>query len=156
MRLSCTNVYYHDCIVELFNFSLRKDASLFPPRYCNIPISENIYSFLPEKLLEKVYTKNAIQDYEHSKFCTGFWAFIPDDMIEHSVATCSKCQTKTCTTCGDKAHNGLCSGDDDTKLLMATVKKVSWQRCSRCKNMVELSHGCLHIIQVPKNTPLPW
>jgi len=149
VRFPCAHVYCHDCIIELFDFAVHKDASLFPPRCCKIPISDNIYSFLPAKLLEEVHAKKAIQDYEHSTFCSGCWALIPDDMIEHSVATCSKCQTKTCTTCGDKAHEGLCSEDDDTKLLMATVEKVSWQRCSRCKNMVELSHGCLHIMYVP-------
>ena len=155
VRLPCAHIYCHDCIIELFDFAVHKDASLFPPRCCKIPISENMYSFLPAKLLEEVHTKKATQDYEHSTFCSGCWAFIPDDMIEHSVATCSKCQTKTCTTCGDKAHEGLCSEDDDTKLLMATVAKVSWQRCSRCKNMVELSHGCLHIMYVLIHTPLP-
>ncbi|CAE7012876.1 hypothetical protein P3342_003682 [Pyrenophora teres f. teres] len=151
VQLSCTHVYCHECVIDLFSFSLHKDASLFPPRCCNVPISEHLYTFLPEKLLDEVNTEKTIFDSKQTTFCSTCWAFVPDDMIQGSVATCGKCQTKTCSTCKNDAHEGLCPEDDTTKLLIATAKKVKWRQCSSCKNMVELSHGCAHIMYVPES-----
>ena len=70
-------------------------------------------------------------------------------MIKGTIAECSRCHTATCTTCKNKAHEGLCSEDYDTKILMTTAEKIKWQRCSQCKDMVELDHGCFHIMYVP-------
>ncbi|KAF7452978.1 hypothetical protein TUN199_04948 [Pyrenophora tritici-repentis] len=154
MKLSCSHIYCHDCIIDLFRFSIHQDATLFPPRCCKVPTpfyinstsgSHEHSSVLPDKLLEEVRIKKAEYDFVHATFCSTCGRRIPEETTKDSTAECRSCNTATCTTCKNKAHKGVCPEDDDTKLLIAAAEKVMWQRCSQCKNMVELDHGCFHI-----------
>lgn len=156
MELQCSHVYCHDCIIDLFDFSLHKDSTLFPPRCCketiplylNMDSLEGCHSTLTPDLLAAVEAKKVEYETANATFCseTKCGKLVPDKNISGGIATCSLCTMETCTTCKGKSHEGLYPEDDDTNLFMVTAGKVKWQQCSNCKNMVELDVGCFHIV----------
>ena len=100
------------------------------------------------RAVNEVDKEKTEQEKAQETLCSGTACdhVVSKENISGGVATCDLCDTKTCTTCERKAHKGLCSEDDDTKILTATAGKVMWQQCTICKNLVELDTGYFHIM----------
>jgi E3 ubiquitin-protein ligase RNF144 len=62
-----------------------------------------------------------------------------------NVAICQSCREETCTMCKNPKHKGLCAEDPIVQMLMDVAGKMRWQRCPRCRTMVELLMGCYHM-----------
>lgn len=77
--------------------------------------------------------------------------FIRPEDIHHSddgkkYGRCARCRTKVCVRCNGKWHGGRdCPKDEETVRFLAQAKDEGWQRCFRCKAMVELKEGCNHM-----------
>ncbi|KAE8149931.1 hypothetical protein BDV25DRAFT_140314 [Aspergillus avenaceus] len=158
LHAPCGHEYCRSCIEGLYNASLT-DETLFPPRCCGQHIDIRIArTFLKSDLLER-YEKKRIEletpnkTYCHFLKCS---AFINTSCLKGQVATCPECNRKTCTSCKSQAHTGDCLDDPATQQLFATAKVNGWQRCYSCQRLVELDHGCNHMVLVRLICPLSY
>ena len=80
-------------------------------------------------------------------YCVTCSAFIPQDHIHETKATCHGCSSSTCTECKEKAHIGDCQNklEQDTKDLEALAEQKGWKKCSKCLMFVEHHFGCNHM-----------
>lgn len=143
ITLPCWHVVHRECLI----FDTRCNLEIGRrPRCCNIPIPVgygNSFLTLDEHelygeielegtTLEKTYCSN-------SDCCK----FIPPYDITENHGTCFSCGTVTCTTCKFGKHDGeICLQDPLLPDILEMAKSQGWQRCYKCKMMIELVHGC--------------
>lgn len=149
-RLPCAHEYCRECLQQLFTSSLT-DETLFPARCCrqNIPVTETqIQIFLGGRLVgkylaRKVEMESPNRTYCHEPACS---TFVPPQGVKNDVATCPKCQSKTCSICKAAAHIGIdCPKDEAAQQVLALAKEQGWKQCSACNRVVELKEGCNHM-----------
>lgn len=148
IQLPCGHKYCHDCITEMFDLAT-KDEDLFPPKCCSQEIElDVVINFLgPE--LSKRFTEKAIEfrssnrTYCASSSCS---TFIPPNALGEEVAKCPACSQRTCTICKTAAHDGGCPIDTALQQVLQTATENGWQRCFSCNQVIELTHGCNHIV----------
>ncbi|KAL4940035.1 hypothetical protein BDV06DRAFT_213806 [Aspergillus oleicola] len=148
VRASCCHEYCRYCLEELFEAAMT-DETLFPPRCCQQPIPiETVQTVLPLDLLKR-YEKRRIEfetqnkTYCYSPQCS---AFIPPSSIKNDIAVCPECSLKTCRDCKGQAHTGDCPSDTAMQQLLKIARENHWQRCFSCWRVVELLHGCNHMV----------
>lgn len=145
--LPCGHNYCRDCLHRLFNNSFT-DESLFPPRCCQQGINvESVEIFMTRELIEQLDEKTIEHNTEDKTYCanTSCNAFVPPASISNNVGVCQKCGTQTCSLCKDNAHDDECQENANTKATLALAQQEGWQRCRRCKAVIELRLGCNHI-----------
>ncbi|CAN9328659.1 unnamed protein product [Alternaria alternata] len=154
LQLPCRNdgdveahAYCRECLTRLFECSIT-DTSHFPPRCCSkiIPIF-NCIPFLPSAVFSRFVAKREELEMVDRTYCSNKTCsnWIRPASIVADTATCAECAQKTCVTCKNERHDGLCPEDKDVKKLMGVAKAKRWQTCPKCKEMVELERGCFHI-----------
>ncbi|KAK5995984.1 hypothetical protein PT974_04404 [Cladobotryum mycophilum] len=84
-----------------------------------------------EKRLEYAEKKRT---YCHQPTCS---AFVAPEFIDENVATCPKCNGRTCVACGGAAHADDCPVDTSMQQLLQTADENGWKRCKSCDRMVE-------------------
>lgn len=152
------HAYCRSCLVDLFQTSLT-DTTLFPPRCCGkyIPISACVDLLSPE-LVRQYKDKQVELESPNPVYCSNRYCgkSIKSGTITADIATCQSCHTETCAVCKNPKHNGLCPKDPTVQLLMDVAGKKRWQRCPRCRTMVELNTGCNHMrpTEVPCETEM--
>ncbi|KAL2828190.1 IBR finger domain protein [Aspergillus cavernicola] len=147
-RAPCQHEYCRSCLEGLFKASMT-DESLFPPRCCRQPINMSVARiFLNADLVQQYETKKVEFETPNRTYCysVSCAAFIGTSHITGEVATCPDCRHTTCTNCKERAHTGDCPSDTSMQQLLATAQENGWQRCYKCWRMVELDHGCNHMI----------
>lgn len=139
--------YCRSCLVDLFETSLT-DTTLFPPRCCGkyIPVSACV-DLLSPKLVKRYKDKQLELESPNPVYCSNRFCgnFIKPDHVTADVAVCQNCNTETCAVCKNPKHNGLCPKDPTVQMLMDVAGEKRWQRCPRCRTMVELLTGCYHM-----------
>lgn len=153
-KLKCGHRMCHSCLKRSFKLSIT-DPQHMPPKCCTeatIPLKhvdrlfDNDFKRNWNKKLVEYSTGNRI--YCPKKGCNEF--IRPED-IRHAddgqkVGKCNKCRTKVCVRCNGRWHSGRdCPKDEETLRFMAQAKDEGWQRCYKCKAMVELKEGCNHM-----------
>lgn len=155
IRCPCSHDYCRVCIAGLFEAAI-SDESLFPARCCRQPIPLGLNQiFIPPKLAGRYRAKEIEHGTPNRTYChnSSCSTFIPPQFIVGSRATCVKCHSRTCTKCKKAAHQGACPPDAATLDVLRLANERGWQRCSSCRNLVELSTGCNHIGKFnPKRT----
>ncbi|KAG6026382.1 hypothetical protein E4U40_002158 [Claviceps sp. LM458 group G5] len=147
VRCPCSHDYCRDCITSLFS-AVINDESLFPPRCCKEPIPLDLSKpFLSATLLgtyeaKKLEHETLDKTYCHVRTCS---TFVPPAFVKDDVATCFKCQSKTCTMCKGETHTGDCPADTLTADFLQIATENGWQRCYSCRRVVDLDTGCNHI-----------
>ncbi|KAG6063566.1 hypothetical protein E4U32_001082 [Claviceps aff. humidiphila group G2b] len=148
VRCPCSHDYCRDCIASLFS-AVINDESLFPPRCCKEPIPLNLSKpFLSATLLgtyeaKKLEHETLDKTYCHVRACS---TFVPPAFVKDDVATCVKCQSKTCTMCKGQMHTQRdCPADTATAEVLQIATESGWQRCYSCRTLVDLDTGCNHI-----------
>lgn len=154
LKLSCKrkddtefHAYCKACLEGLFDASI-SDSSLFPPRCCaNIIPLFLCKPFIRPETAQRYIEKKEELDTPDPIYCSNpdCAKWIRPTHIQAGIATCQKCEQKTCTTCKTKQHQGLCPEDTGVKKLLGFAEQKKWKTCPKCKNMVELSRGCYHI-----------
>ena len=143
----CNHPYCADCIATLFE-EATKHESRFPPKCCSQPI--------PLVLVKPYLTPASILLFERKTvefatlnrtYCSkeDCNAFIEPTYVKDSTATCQDCYQQTCTTCKRKGHEGDCPEDRDIQILVKTAAEKGWQRCFKCRRIVERLSGCNHM-----------
>jgi IBR domain, a half RING-finger domain len=144
----CEHEYCRDCLSGLFKSSLT-DVSLFPPRCCRQEMTlDSVKSFLEDTELMNLFERKRIElsttdkTYCHSPTCS---AFIFPERIQGDLAVCEECALVTCTMCKLASHDDDCPADQGLKQVLALTTEEGWQRCGKCKRVIELNFGCNHI-----------
>ncbi|KAJ8117071.1 hypothetical protein ONZ43_g4295 [Nemania bipapillata] len=146
-RAPCRHEYCRGCLKDLFQHAML-DESLFPPRCCReeIPVDANRL-FLNSELVQE-FKKKAVEfstpnrTYCHRPTCS---AFIPPAMVKDDVARCPQCNAQTCVICTGAMHGGDCPWDTELQRTLELAQEEEWQRCPKCRTMIELEIGCLHM-----------
>jgi hypothetical protein len=141
------HAYCRDCLVRLFECAIT-DSSHFPPRCCSkiIPLLSCIL-LLPPAVISRFEAKREELETSNRTYCSNSTCskWVRPANIIAGIATCVACNQKTCATCKNQQHDGLCLEDRDVVELMNVAKAKRWQTCPNCKEMVELGRGCYHI-----------
>ena len=149
IEVPCRDAYCGDCLRELFT-SATSDETLFPPRCCRqeIPLSlvaDSLGPNLVTTFQEKAIEFNTLdRTYCHNPQCA---TFIVPDRIEGTTGYCGTpgCGLSTCTLCKKGTHEGDCSDDNEFEETIKLGEEAGWQRCERCRMLIELDLGCYHI-----------
>jgi len=154
-KLKCGHRMCKSCLKRQFKLSIT-DPQLMPPKCCTadyIPLKhvEGLFDVSFKKTWNKKFvefsTRNRI--YCPAKRC-GEW-IKPDNIHRDSASgrkfgRCGQCKTKVCCTCNGKWHASKdCPKDEETNKILQQAKEEGWQRCYRCRSMVELKEGCNHM-----------
>lgn len=151
LTLACqpkAHAYCRLCLKKLFTSAIH-ESTLFPPRCCKVPIPIEICRLLlPKELIKAFDIKTEELATPNPTYCSNVDCakFITAIHIKADVGDCVFCGHQTCAKCKCAKHEGLCPKDPHVKLLMDVAKRSKWQQCTKCKNMVELAHGCFHMM----------
>lgn len=143
----CKHDYCQECLENMFKSSLTDDG-VFPPHCCHGPISlESVREYLTtstirafERKTKEVATPN--KTYCHVAVCS---AWIEPENVKDDKGTCSECRKVTCTICKGATHDGDCPKDEGLQQVLALGEAQKWQRCLKCRTMVEKEYGCNHM-----------
>ncbi|KAG6211857.1 hypothetical protein E4U35_001483 [Claviceps purpurea] len=144
----CSHDYCRDCMANLFNAAIG-DESLFPPRCCKMAIPiDLVQSCLSAELLatyeaKKLEYMTLNGTYCHVPTCS---TLVPLASVQDDVATCIKCQKKTCTICNGESHPLDCPADTLTTQVLQIAAENGWQRCYSCRRVITITEGCNHIM----------
>ena len=150
-RVPCGHEYCRDCLRELYSHAITDDT-LFPPRCCRQPITSScVRVFLPSELFHQYEQKKIELDTPNRTYCSNPTCsiFIYPENIVNDQATCPDCGATTCTMCKLEGHSGDCPSDLGLQQVLDTANENGWQRCYKCRGLVELEHGCNHMTFVP-------
>ena len=146
-RAPCNHLYCRTCLELLLRYSIDNEA-LFPPQCCNqdIPAQSTMLYVSASLILDlerkKIEYNTTDRTYCHDSSCSRF---IPPKDITESTGLCTSCDQSTCTRCKAAAHLGHCPDDAETQQVVDMGQANGWQRCQRCRRMIQLSTGCHHI-----------
>lgn len=133
------------------------DESKMPPRCCTLPIPGSTIKSLLDESEQESFLKAVVQfgtPWEDRIFCPSSTCgqFIPPrrrvDAKYPFGVTCRKCHTRACVMCKRPAHppGEDCPEDWELEAVLKMGEKSGWRRCYQCRNLVELSQGCTHMI----------
>lgn len=142
-------VQAQDCLKGLILASIR-DEGLMPPKCDGREIPDHL--FIPLLSSAELTLFNA-KRFEYSTLnrlycskvqCSTFLGNASDYKFGRS---CPKCYSVTCTKCKAPWHgsDSPCATDGDVDVI-AALCSAGLQQCKRCKRVVELRHGCNHIV----------
>ena len=149
-RVPCGHEYCRECLRELYSHAMTDDT-LFPPRCCRQPItSGGVRLFLTSELIHQYEKKKIELDTPNRTYCSNplCSVFINLKDIANDQAVCPECDTVTCTMCKLEGHSGDCPADLALQQVLDTANEKGWQRCFKCRGLVELEHGCNHMTLV--------
>ncbi|PGH23584.1 hypothetical protein AJ80_02364 [Polytolypa hystricis UAMH7299] len=147
IRLECGDVYCTGCLKDLF-MRASKDQTLYPPRCCrrHIPLSVIVGEMSAE---ERETFESAVVEFstEDRTYCSSpeCGKFIPPTRIEADRAICGRCGSETCALCKRKFHIDDCPADPALQATLELSTRQGWQRCYRCRALLELTVGCNHM-----------
>lgn len=154
-QVPCGHHYCGGCLTLLYEQAMG-DPRSWPVSCCerNVP-NDDVEGFLGEDIKKKFEAKKAELDDPHAKFCyvSGCASYIAADQRQDGVGNCSACTAKTCLTCDGAAHEGDCPADGPLHEVLRIAEKEGWRRCNECKQMVELTIGCYHMMYVFRAMP---
>ncbi|PWY70394.1 hypothetical protein BO94DRAFT_423230, partial [Aspergillus sclerotioniger CBS 115572] len=142
----CSHQYCRKCIHKLVEDSLI-DESLFPPRCCRMPIVlSSVQAFLGQELAKRYEEKKMEREDPYRTYCpnAACATYLMPFQVQGYIGTCKICRQQTCTLCKRQVHAGAQCIDEYHEVL-DLAKEQGWQRCARCRNIVELGTGCNHI-----------
>lgn len=143
VHLKCNHFYCKECILELFNFSL-KDINLVPLSCCNIKIDEFLFRPYVDDDLWKKYEKfrNETENNIKCLQCNNYNKI----NINSNTVDCNNCYIRMCVKCKSFAHNEECKDEiEDIMFITQYAKKLKLSRCPGCMMFVQLKDGCYHI-----------
>lgn len=146
-RAPCNHLYCRPCLEMLLQYSI-DDEALFPPQCCNQEIpAQSTMLYVSARLIldlerKKIEYNTTDRTYCHDSSCAKF---IPPKDDTENIGLCTSCDKSTCTRCKAAAHPDHCPDDADTQQVVDMGQENGWQRCQRCRRMIQLSTGCHHI-----------
>jgi hypothetical protein len=155
ITLKCECTYCGPCLKKLF-LRATKDETEHPPNCCGerIPMAR-----LDERKLLTYKERKAYQiakiefNTEDRLYCANPQCskFILPERVKDSIngfIKCNYCRKNTCRLCKSSHDPTLgCPPKDQATLALETLSQSKgWRQCGRCRAMVELDHGCFHMM----------
>src|SRR5258706_3873102 len=152
MKAPCAHSYDFLCLSGLGQ-QAAIDEALYPPRCCKSPIPPDAFrQLIPTGIWENFEQKSIEYNtpakdrrYCSHPMCSVFLG--PVQTLEREMA-CPSCHILICTTCPQPAHpwDSSCNQEeDDSAAMIDHLQENKWQRCPRCRAIVELTFGCNHV-----------
>jgi hypothetical protein len=142
------------CLKEAFRLST-SDPQLMPPACCKRPIPIKLVDGLFDVKFKKKWNQKVIEYSQKNRlYCPsrrcGEWIrpenIRKDASSGRKIARCDRCKTRVCGSCNSKWHSSRsCPSDEATNQVFEQAKRLGWQQCYCCRNMVELKEGCNHM-----------
>lgn len=154
VRVPCGHEYCRECLSRLFQAAMR-DESLFPPRCDGQEMTLSRFGFFLPPWLVQEFRERSVEFgtekriYCHDSRCSAFIPMSANEDIKGDSLACPSCKKMTCTICKAAAHVGDCPKDKALQELLETAANEQWQRCYRCRRLLELEYGCYHMTFVP-------
>ncbi|KAG8358683.1 hypothetical protein FVEN_g3628 [Fusarium venenatum] len=141
----CSHHWCQPCLVLCIESSL-KDESLFPPKCCEPLPVESCYS-IPQDLVKRFQDKTLEFSTVDRTYCSdaACATFIFPQSIKGGIRNCTRCERQTCILCKQVRHEGICSEDTEAQEVLHLGQQQGWQRCEKCKHLIDLKIGCYHI-----------
>lgn len=144
----CGHRFCRGCTRQMFLGAI-KDEELYPPRCCGNHVPpETAWRVLDYRELQTFREKGIEYSSKDRIYCADPTCskFIPPVFIINEHGTCPECQQRTHVPCLSLAHPGVdCPLDEELQTVLAVANQEKWKRCSNCRTMVELYHGCNHV-----------
>jgi ariadne-1 len=159
--LKCNCRWCFKCIEHVFSQATKNRADM-PPKCCEeinpVHYGSTLRNRLPKRLVDLYNLKRQEFALKRPMYCPakdcGEW--IQPSMIKkdpatgRAMGTCPKCRSKSCYQCRAKWHSGkTCEQTDRDAILNLVSNNQRFQRCYRCKTVVEISTGCSHMVVFP-------
>ncbi|OQR98676.1 hypothetical protein ACHHYP_20356 [Achlya hypogyna] len=146
----CGHEHCVDCFATLLR-TATKDTSLLPLKCCRMPwdmaavgrvgaLSPTELQALNDRAKEKL---SAQPLYCPNSACAV--GFVGRRFVVGTTAVCPGCQIRICAECSARAHEGSCLEAAEDEALLELGGREGWQRCPRCRRMIELVQGCNHM-----------
>ncbi|VTO82831.1 unnamed protein product [Fusarium graminearum] len=141
----CSHHWCRRCLIIRIEASLR-DESLFPPTCCE-PLPVEVGDFISQEMVDLYQEKTLEFSTIDRTYCSDATcaAFIPPQSIEGDLGRCSGCEKQTCVLCKRASHEGICPEDNAAQDVLRLGEAEGWQRCEKCKHLIDLNTGCFHI-----------
>lgn len=154
-KLKCGHRRCHSCLRRQFKMSIT-DPQEMPPKCCTT-------DYIPIRHVDKLFDDSFKRQWNHkfAEYSTRNRVYCPsrgcgewirprnihrDRGSGRKQARCGRCDTKVCVSCNGRWHRSRdCPQDEETARFLKQAKAEGWQRCYRCKIMVELKEGCNHM-----------
>lgn len=145
----CDHQYCRACLRQMLIIAAKNEPQ-YPPRCCGNPIkTDGVASkVLSKKELHEYNEKSVEWSTKNRLYCANRKCarFIPPANIEDEHGTCKSCAKITHVTCHLLAHPNVdCPKDEALQGVLKLARSRQWQRCSKCRSMVERTEGCPHI-----------
>ncbi len=152
--LSCKHGYCRTCFVKLITTAMQNESS-FPPKCCltEIKLPAILHALNTEqremyKLKAAEWAQPAGSRWYCPKPECAKW-IAPSGILRSrsSGQRCPHCRTKICGMCRGLAHDQVteCPQDFGLNATLDAAEREGWQRCYRCRSLVEKTIGCRHI-----------
>ncbi|KAH8116470.1 hypothetical protein DFH11DRAFT_1213550 [Phellopilus nigrolimitatus] len=147
--LLCGHRYDIDCLKNMFSANV-DDEYRFPPRCCGQVVSMNhIEVDIPRETAELYREKIAEYETPCRLYCCNAQCakFLGPRQECAAPAHCGSCGTETCALCTAPAHPATvrCTVDKGLRKALVLGQARGWQRCPRCRQLVERNNGCYHM-----------
>lgn len=151
--LPCHHKYCSPCFSQMVLADIINEAT-FPPKCClqEIP-KKTLRDHLSPKALAQ-FDKKALEYavpvgnryYCVSPKCAKWIDTRIARRVNH-ILKCPHCAVKLCTICRGPQHpsDEDCPQDYGLRSTLDQAERAGWQRCYRCRAIVELASGCRHI-----------
>ncbi|KAL2166151.1 hypothetical protein VTG60DRAFT_3248 [Thermothelomyces hinnuleus] len=145
----------HSCLRKAFKRSLTDPQQYMPPRCCT---SDNIPPRYVDMLFDSGFKKDWNEKYKEHTSRRGFpcpsrrcgEVMKPENIRSEGgrwQGRCTRCRTKICGSCNGRWHpEPDCTGGNDSALFAEQPTRDAWQRCYRCKAVVEVKGTRNHTI----------
>ncbi|KAG9784263.1 hypothetical protein HRR83_001063 [Exophiala dermatitidis] len=162
--LPCGHQYCRPCLNDLIREGLANRGS-FPPRCCTSPLAgainiASIQKHLDPHLVTRYFSvveEFSVPDpvYCANPVCSRFFQHGDlRDLLDNKFVQCTDCGAITCVECKQslQRHVGedgrTCRENED--LMDAEDRQLAnanrWRQCPNCKNLVEKTEGCNHVV----------
>ena len=172
--LPCSHTYCKTCL-RILIVQAMEDESKMPSKCCSRPITGSVIKNVLSRDEQSKFIKLVLQysiPWKDRIFCPNpdCGEFVPKpaktDPKHPFQVTCKKCKTRICKTCKRVAHphdqdcpavsprpvmciwgNRKLTLFQDWELdaVLHLGENKGWKRCYKCRNLVELTHGCTHM-----------
>ena len=149
----CQHRYCAICFSQLITTALQNENS-FPPKCCLQEIPRRVLkkhlrakelAVFDDKALE--YAVAIGSRYYCARPKCSKWIDTTKARSRNGALRCPHCSYRMCTICRGPVHpvDQDCPQDFGLNSTLEQAKRAGWQRCYKCRALVELDTGCRHI-----------
>lgn len=161
-KLKCLHRMCHSCLRNRFKLSLTDPQRHMPPQCCDHDISPELVGVLFDSAFGREWNEKFMEYTGRNRLiCPSRRCaepLKPENMRREGPrwqGKCGRCKTKVCGSCSGRWHaEPECPRVDEPRHFLEQAKREPWQRCYRCKTMVEIKDGRNHMIW-SATTPFP-